>query len=443
MKRFFKKYGRYILIFILVFLIYEVFCYGISYGDPINNYGFSYAIARGEVPYRDFNTISTPLFAFYGSLGLHIWNNYIMFILEQVLLFTIMFYLLYNLYGNKSYLILMVFVLGCYGLLPTYNFFCFFMMVILLYLEKKYPDKDYIIGFFIGLSILSKHTVGVLFILPSIIIYFRDYKKIIRRFIGLIIPCLLFFLYLILNDALYSFVDLCILGLLDFSSNNGNLFNSYFYASILIFILSVIITIKNRKDINNYYLLCSFSFVVPLFDLCHFSLYFLAFIIMILSVVKYNKIPIMIASVCIIVTYCMFSLLIGKNYDPVFSSKINHFNYTLNSRKGYKGMIEVSKYINKYNAPIVLSSFAIQYNIMNDKDISYYDIFLYGNFGYNGNRKLIDKIAEMHDQIFVINMKDYNKVASDNQFNKEVIKYIIDHSKKIDYRHNYVIYYKK
>lgn len=59
-----------------------------------------------------------------------------------------------------------------------------FMLVILLYLEKKYPDKDYLIGFVIGCAVLSKHTVGAFFILPSIIYYFRDIKKLLRRAIG-------------------------------------------------------------------------------------------------------------------------------------------------------------------------------------------------------------------------------------------------------------------
>ena len=56
-KSFFNNYGRYIFVFVLVFLIYEVFAYGITYGDPICNYGFSYAIRHGQIPYSDFNTV--------------------------------------------------------------------------------------------------------------------------------------------------------------------------------------------------------------------------------------------------------------------------------------------------------------------------------------------------------------------------------------------------
>ena len=90
-KKFFKNYGRYIFIFILVFLIYEWFGYGITYGVPIANYGFSYAIKNGQIPYLDFNTISTPLYAFIMSIGLHVFDNYLMFVIEQSLLVTVMF----------------------------------------------------------------------------------------------------------------------------------------------------------------------------------------------------------------------------------------------------------------------------------------------------------------------------------------------------------------
>ena len=97
---------KYIVIFLLIVSIYCFFGFGISYGDPLANYGFSYAIAKGQVPYLDFNTISTPLFAFYSAIGLLFWNNYLVFILEFALLVTITFFFLDKLYGKKSYLIL-------------------------------------------------------------------------------------------------------------------------------------------------------------------------------------------------------------------------------------------------------------------------------------------------------------------------------------------------
>ena len=66
----------YILLFSLFMIIFLIVNFGNNYGDPFANYGFSFGITKGEVPYRDFNTISTPLYAFVMSIGLFIWNNY-------------------------------------------------------------------------------------------------------------------------------------------------------------------------------------------------------------------------------------------------------------------------------------------------------------------------------------------------------------------------------
>ena len=123
MKKFVEKNLKYILIFIFFLIIYQFLGFANMYGDPIANYGFSHAIRNGEIPYVDFNTISTPLYAFVMSIGLYLVDNYLMFIIEQSILVTIMFYFLYKMYDKKAYIVLLSLILfGFYGLLPTYNF---------------------------------------------------------------------------------------------------------------------------------------------------------------------------------------------------------------------------------------------------------------------------------------------------------------------------------
>ena len=135
MLNFIKKNGRFILAFFVILSIYLFFGFSLNYGDPLANYGFSYAITKGQVPYKDFNLISTPLFAFFSSIGLYFFNNYLTFLLVQAIIVTITFYLLYRIFGNRSYLLLFTTVFfGYFGISPTYNYFCFFMMVIFLYL---------------------------------------------------------------------------------------------------------------------------------------------------------------------------------------------------------------------------------------------------------------------------------------------------------------------
>jgi len=86
-----KKYIKYILLFIF-FFISLVFIFTISRGDTFVNYGFSYAISKGEIPYKDFNMVITPLAPFIYSIELIFFNNIIIFYLEQAILLTILFY---------------------------------------------------------------------------------------------------------------------------------------------------------------------------------------------------------------------------------------------------------------------------------------------------------------------------------------------------------------
>ena len=91
-----RKVIKNIFLFVIIFSI--VFCITFfateCYLDEIWNYGFSYNIANGLVPYRDFNMLQTPLLFYLGSLfinafGHHLWsvnilNSLIIILTNQV-----------------------------------------------------------------------------------------------------------------------------------------------------------------------------------------------------------------------------------------------------------------------------------------------------------------------------------------------------------------------
>ena len=439
-----KKWMRYLFLFLFIFCIYEFFGFSNTYGDPLNNYVFSHAIVQGEVPYLDFNIITTPLYTFVMSIGLFFFDNYLMFIIEQSILVTIMFYFLFEMYGKKSYLVLFCICLfGFLGINATYNFMALFMLVILLYLEKNYPDKDYLIGFVIGCAVLSKHTLGIFLILPSVIYYFRDLKKLLRRVAGVLLPCIIFFIYLLWNDALYSFIDLCFLGLLDFSSENGRPFSLYFFLSILFLIIQIVITIKNKKDIRNCYLIMGFSFMIPLFDLHHLAIYIVCFVIQMLEIIHiknsyfYYLVCFMsvLYSILLFIAYC--NLL-----NPVWATDILGFQYTLCAGEEYKKTVKYFDFFNQYDNKLILSPNAMQYKTSRGEDITYFDLLMYGNHGYYGNQKMINKIEKMHGVYIIVNLVFYHDDNSYNQFNKAIVKYVIDSYEKVDSWEDFAVYYK-
>ena len=439
-----KKWIRYLFIFIFVFCIYEFFGFSNTYGDPLNNYAFSYAIVQGEIPYLDFNILTTPLYTFVMSIGLFFFDNYLMFVIEQSILVTIMFYFLFEIYGKKSYFLLFCICLFRFlGINATYNFMALFMLVILLYLEKKCPDKDYLIGFVIGCAVLSKHTVGVFFILPSIIYYFRDLKKLFRRAIGFMIPCLIFLIYLLYNQALYPFIDLCFLGLLDFSNENSHPFSLYFFLSILFLIIQVVITIKNKKDIRNCYLIMGFSFMIPIFDLHHLAIYVICFVLQILDFIPikrdyfYGLVGFLsvIYSILVFIGYC--SLL-----NPVWATDIPRFQYTLCSSEGYHNSVEFFHFFDQYQNKIVFSSNVMQYKVSRGDSITYFDLLNNGNHGYHGSDKIIKKIENMHGVYIIVNLALYYDNDKSHPWNKTVVKHVIDSYEKVDSWKIFEVYYK-
>ena len=439
---FLKRNFKYFLVFLLVIAIYEFFGFGINYGDPLANYGFSYAIVKGEIPYLDFNIITTPLYAFYSAFFLLFWNNYLMFIIGQAFLVTLTFFFLYKLYDKKSYLILAILIgLNFYGILATYNFMCFSMMIILIYLEKYHTDKNYLIGIFIGLAILSKHTIGAFFIFPTLFMYIKNknFKMIKQRFIGMMIPLIIFFLYLVINGALFSFIDLCVLGLFDFSAKNSHPFNIIFYISIILLVIGIFFTYKKR-DVCNYYLLNSFFFLVPIFDYCHFVLFFAAIVMIFLPYIK-DGFYIKVFSIVIIILSLVSSARSNFKYDLVFTSNYKHFEYNLHVFREYDRKLKVMEFLNSYDDAIVLSYFTMQYDIINDNYLDYCDVLLYGNFGYDGINKMINRFSTMSNKYFIVSRSDYDNDYEYSQFAKEIVDYVIDNGEFVLSKYDYDVYY--
>ena len=401
-----------------------------NYSDPIYNYFTSHAILFGKVPYLDYNLITTPLYAFYTSILLHVYDDFSMFLVSQSILVAVSFYLIYNLYGKKSYILLLITsMIGYCNLTGTYNYMCFFMMVVLVYLEKKYSNKDYLIGFVIALAVLSKHTVGIFLIIPSLIFYYKDKKKLFKRLVGFIIPIIIFIIYLFVTGSMNDFINLCILGLFDFANHNGATSGKINYLFVILtfifMIISIIIIIKNKKNICNYYLFFGLFFTVPLFDYFHFSMYLNCISIMLIPYIKINEK--LLSRVCIISSLfiAVFIMIWYINHD-ITISKNNHYKYTLNFKDDYKQKLKIIKFINKFENPIYIGYSSPYYITTNDLEIiPYLTIYCYGNYGYDGIKNTINRINNIHNRIFIVSMEDYNNKYKYSQFPKELAKYII------------------
>lgn len=442
----YKKVVGFIFLFIFFLLALCVFGYHNNQFDSIWNYGYSYAISRGQVPYRDFSMVSTPLYSFVMAIGLVFWSNNLMFLIEQALLLTIMFYFLYQLYGVKVILLLLVFCFPLFqALVPTYNTFCLFLLVLLIYAEKHWKN-GYVIGVILGLLFCTKQTIGILVFLPTIYYLIKNRGEFCLRFLGFITPVLILVCYLAFQGALWNFIDFCFLGLVDFGSNNSKVFTLWFYLFLVLFIFMIIYTIKHKENIINYYILfASIGLMVPIFAYYHFSAFFFLFMIMFLQNTKIKKKFCYLISIPLLLFSCFYSFfLIGNGKDTGFLSDVFNFNYYLMTSSSRGELDKLFTIYHKYkDQDVIMLGFQNTFlKIAENQDLDLYNCLCRGNYGYHGTEKMINRIKKYKNKIFIINMADYDKAVRDSshQFDFDIANYVIEHSEKIDAYDYYYVY---
>ena len=426
---------KYSLLFLLFFCSIQ-FVFGSFRGDYVYNYGFSYAFSRGEIPYLDFNMIIPPFGAFlYGIFFVLFGVNNVIFNIIQAILLCIMFHYLFQLYDKKAYILLGL-ICMCFPfpfvtiLFPGYNFLLLLELVLLIYFEKN-NQNDYIIGILLGLSILTKQTVGFCFCLVSFYYLFFDRKKIWKRIVGCMIPGILFIIYLLGTNSFYSFFDMCLFGMFDFTHSNGTIYD-YNFVLFLLGILYIIYRIyKDKRNINTYYVLAFSMIAVPLFDYYHVSMFLYALVFLGIENIRirYKDSTLFLNSMIVCLSSIMIWVGFYYGFHPNYTNFDRFYLFTMNE-KGEKETKLMNQYIKKHPDDnfIILGCNAYFFKITNDQDITMYDLLNYGNHGYHGTEKVISRIKKEKDPVFVIDMSEYNDHSSERQqINKEVMKYVIDH----------------
>ena len=445
----FKESFKYIFIFLFSFLAMSFF---LTYfdGDVLWNYGFSYALSKGEIPYLDFNMILTPLYPMIMSLILKINTNILLFYLENAFLITVIFYFLFKMVKEKAWLFLVFLVFPIPAVVfPSYNLFLLFLAILLIYCEEE-KKSDYLIGLLLGFSILTKQTVGVFLVAPSLIYYHKDLKKIMKRIIGLLIPNFFFLLYLLVTESFKAFCDLCIFGLFDFSSSNKGSFDLALLIGIMLIIVTVVLYFKNKKNIRYLYVLFFSSIMIPLFDYPHIEYFFFLFLLLVIEKIKVSKKNLIgnvsLFSLVFLFIFFYFTTFQGNIHYP---NHYNNFNFRLLYDKNGENIVrdKMIKYLNenKDKKIVFLASDAYFYKITCNLEINYFDLINKGNHGFNGTEKMKEKLSSLEKKTIII--VDTNETFSKRsnvsiQFNRELAKYGIKLGKKIKKIGGYTIYEK-
>ena len=360
--------------------------------DELWNYNFARDIADGLLPYKYFNMVITPLLSMIcGAVLKFTFNELIVMRILAVCLITAILYVTYRIFRilKINQYICNILIIGIYLLMYKhfcidYNFAALLIILMTIYYELKNISKkedflnvnkrDVFLGILVGSSILFKQTIGlftsVIFIFYKLLIVTNKeevkkvFKIIFLRLLGVIIPVIVFVIYLITNNIWYDFLDYTVYSLNTFSNKisylnllKGNYGTIIGILSILapltiiiMYVFSICKKIKTEEQKNIFilfvYSVASFIVVYPISDSIHFligsfptliALEYLIYMIIdkiieknlnqkLIYGIKYFIKGVSIISVFVIVFYAILNLFQYINICGKYD-KLMHFKY--------------------------------------------------------------------------------------------------------------------
>ncbi|MBP3707058.1 MAG: glycosyltransferase family 39 protein [Clostridia bacterium] len=462
--------------------------------DELWNFNVARCISNGLVPYRDISMVSTPLLGFILAIplklcGQELYVSRIVTIIFFVIVFAIFHIILRKLDIKKeisyfSVMLLLFMVLDFVAI--NYNILALIFALLIVLFEIQYiknsrwkkPGIDFVIGLLGGFMVCAKQSLGMIVCAVSILslLFYIDAKSDIKktciraltRFIGMIIPILVFIIYLVANNAFQGFLDYSILGIKTFSNQipYSSLLHSK-YSGIMILsvafpiilaiavVTNIIWKIKNKES-NIFYVLtiysiAMFSVVFPIADNEHFIVAMvLPIILCIYSINAYIRKNVKIdfkyvlEFVNIFTMVFVFSITLWiefSNIEPLGKiSKYqfqNHYKYISISNDFNAAINKIDDYITSSPKKVyILDASAAVYMIPIDRYNKDYDMFCLGNLGSGGENAQIERIKN-EDAIYMI-MKDDARLNWQNP--SKVRAYIKENLEFVETIESYDVY---
>lgn len=431
-----------LIIIFIVTLLFNLMFTTIS-ADEIWCYGFAHNIVNGLIPYKDFNMIISPLIPLINAMFLSIfWKNLLVFHILNAILYIVIYYIIKRDYPN-AHLMVYAILLPCS--FPQYNIICILLVLVIVHLEKN-KQSDYLIGVILGLTFLTKQSIGIFLCIPTL--FTKDIKRITKRVIGFIIPNIFILIYLVHNNILYEFIDYTFLGLNDFAQSNQTV---DIYCIVIIFIALIYLIHKyiKSKDMTILYYIMFLIMVYPICEISHVIKAIIPTLCMFLNQFKVNKMIVKIAFTMFVAGFFIISIYGIYTNEYAFPNETRIYKYRSIEPKGVECIKKVSNYIKKSQDIIyIISHEAYLFKLEADMPINKYDLLNNGNLGKSGVKKLINGIKDNCNNkqcTFIINynLTDNNRKENRySQYNQEIIYYVIDNYKSYGnlYDYNLIIY---
>ena len=82
------------------------------------------------------------------------------------------------------------------------------------------------------------------------------------------------------------------------------------------------------------------------------------------------------------------------------------------------------------------------FKIMNEMDITYYDLLNYGNHGYHGTERILNQFKKEKGKIVILDRFEYQNIEETNQMNMDIVNYVLENYQLIDVIGTYEFYQK-
>ena len=477
--------------------------------DEVWNYNTANAFAIGLIPYKQVSMITTPFLPMINSIFLKVVFNGIMtyrVVMGIVFALIILFiYLIIKELSNKKLLsYICAFFIGTLLIkkfLLDYNYLFLLISLVIAFLEirdiKKNENFNFnhnlCVGLLTGLAFLTKQTIGILLIFVMIFevfIYMKKsgfdlkFNKFIKligvRIFGMMVPIIIFLIYLGITGAFNDFINYAIKGVKEFSNSvpyyrlfdiNDKVVSIismlFIIVYIPLFITFILEFIKNKKlkdELINIYVLafCSISVIAiiyPISDDFHLmvaSVYALIIIAYLLILVLkkidgFIKIDIFYKKLLLIGILVVIVLISFKNV--IIERNINVKENVLVPFKHYEGIYvpdylnkrisdvtdKVRSYSNSGRESIIVDAEAAIYDIVLNRYKKNYDMLLIGNIGENGVEKIINEIKDSHNVYYFVKNPQY---ALNWQLPEDIVDYIRNNLKYHETVSVFDVYYK-
>lgn len=405
-----KNTKKPLIIFLSSVIVLTIFSYYISEltGDEIWNYGFSYNIASGLIPYKDFNMVVGPLYNFLLAFFLIPFkNNLFVFHLANNILISL-FLVMISRKINYRYIVILLFFM----FIPTmhsYNTFVALLVIGIIMLEdSSYKHNNILIGILVGSIFITKQNVGLLLIIAYII----NSKNKIKPVCSLLIPPIILGIFLIMTRSFYQYIDFCFLGLGGFLDNLLIEIPAIILEIIVCFYL--IYKYFKTKDKKISYLLAFQVIAFPVVDFYHVLVGMIPVLYYFLLYDNNRNLTLLIKTILSI--SLLFQTIIAVNGYHIMHSNFSKYRYASKNIDIY--MDNFSSYVlekeKNYDVYLFIDN-AYLIRLTLNQNPHFYDLINSGNLGSDLNRYTNDMIENCKDKhcLFVLDkMYFYDEMAS-------------------------------